>query len=402
MDISKKILSDPINKWVFRNAGTDVYLVGGYIRDFLLGRDAHDKDYVLKRTAKQIAVKFAKKFDGTFIELKEELTYRVALRDGQFIDFNNLEQNIEVDLLLRDYTINAIAWSPDTGIIDPAGGVLSLGKRRISTISPENLQKDPLRVLRAYRIAAELNFTIDSITRTYLKKYSPSLIYSSPERITEELYKLLNAEDSLKYLKFCGQDGILKTLFNVTLYNIKGNLALLTIFDIFIKYSNEFIKLEKPISQGLSRLGLIRLSLLLSNNKNISKTCYFKCLAPSNTIKQKVRELQNAHNLHRGRITDSKLYEIYVAAGTSVYETALIMASMRTRKRDRQRFINMADHYLKICKRPLIDGNEIQRILKIKEGTLIGLILGEVKEGQFMGFFNNQKVVRDWIISNFT
>ena len=55
MDISEKILSDPINKWVFTNAGTEVFLVGGYIRDLLLDRASHDKDYVLKNKAKTIA-----------------------------------------------------------------------------------------------------------------------------------------------------------------------------------------------------------------------------------------------------------------------------------------------------------------------------------------------------------
>jgi len=402
MDVSKKILSDPINKWVFMNAGTEVFLVGGYIRDLLIGRDAYDKDYVLKKNAKQTAIRFAKKFKGTFIELKEELTYRVALKDGQFIDFNNFENDIEEDLLLRDYTINAMAWSPKTGIIDPSGGISSLGKREISTVSHYNLQNDPLRVLRAYRIAAQLNFSIDSNTRAYLKKYSSTLINSAPERITGELYKLLNSTDPLKYLKLCGQDGIFNAILGVTPRNIKVNLGFIAVFDEFINNSAKFRELDEMISQGLTRLGLIRISLLLPYDINGDKSIYFEYLRPSNIIKQKIREIQEAGNLNRGRITDSRLYEIYRAAGTSVYDISLIMASTRIRRRDRQRYINKAYDYMKINEKHLLNGNEIQSILKIKEGAQIGKIQDKIKEGQFKGLFKNKRQAREWIMSNFT
>lgn len=402
MDISNKILSDPINKWVFSNAGTEVYLVGGYIRDLLLDRAPYDKDYVLKKNAKNMAIEFSEKFEGTFIELKEELTYRVALKDGQLIDFNNFEKDIEGDLLLRDYTINAIAWSPETGIIDPTGGISSLGKRKITTVSPYNLKKDPLRILRAYRIAAQLNFLIDLKTRAYLREYSSLLVNSAPERITEELYKLLNSDSPVKYLKLCGQDDIFKTIFDVTYRNVKANLGLVGLIDEFIKNSREFKELDEPISQGLIRLGLIRLSLLLRYEKSSNKSCYFKCLKPSNIIKKKIREIHEACSLYRGRITNSRLYEIYRTAGTSVFEIALIMASTRIRRRDRQRFINRAYDYLVINERHLIDGNEIQRMLNIKEGARIGKIQEKIKEKQFKGFFKNKSEAREWIISNLT
>lgn len=402
MDISEKILSDPINQWVFNNSGTEVFLVGGYIRDLLLGKAAYDKDYVLKNNAKDIAVEFSKKFKGTFIELKEELSYRVSLKDGQFIDFNSFEKDIEEDLRLRDYTINAMAWSPETGIVDPTGGLSSLKKRRISTISPNNLRNDPLRVLRAYRIAAQLNFSIDLKTRTYLREYSSSLVNAAPERITEELYKLLNSVAPQKYLKLCGQDDIFKAIFGVTYRNIKRNLRFVAIFDEFIQKSCKFKELDEPVSQGLIRLGLIRISLLLQYDIKSNKTIYYKYLRPSNIIKQKIREIQKAGNLYKGMITNSRLYEIYRAAGTSVFEIALIMASMRTRKRDRMRFINKANQYLMINKRHLIDGNEIQTILSIKEGARIGRIQEKVKERQFKGFLRNKGEAREWIISNFT
>ena len=402
MDISEKILSDPINEWVFANAGTEVFLVGGYIRDLLLDRASYDKDYALKSNAKNIAVKFAKEFKGTFIELKEEYTYRVALKDGQFIDFNNFEMEIEGDLLLRDYTINAMAWSPETGIIDPTGGLSSLKKKRITTVNPNNMRQDPLRVLRAYRIAAQLNFSIDLKTRAYLREYSCLLIKAAPERITEELYKLLNSTDPLKYLKLCGQDDIFKAIFGVTYRNIKDNLRLIAFFEEFITKSTKFNGLDEPISQGLNRLGLIRISLLLKYDIKSNKTVYYKYLSPSSIIKQKIREIQEAGNLNRGRITDTRLYEIYKTAGTSAFEIALIMSSLRSRKRDRKRLIKKVNQYLKIKDKHLIDGNEIQSILSIKEGARIGRLQEKIKERQFKELINNESEARAWIISSFT
>ncbi len=106
--------------------------------------------------------------------------------------------------------------------------------------------------------------------------------------------------------------------------------------------------------------------------------------------------------MNKGRITDSRLYEIYRAAGTTVFEIALIMASMRTRRRDRERFINRSNEYLRINRRHLIDGNEIQTILGIKEGAQIGKIQEMIKKGQFKGFIKNKNETRQWIISNFT
>ncbi len=403
MDISKKIIADPINKWVFNNSGTEVYLVGGYIRDFLIGRKAYDKDYVLKKNAKQIAQRFAKKFNGTFIKLKEEITYRVALKNGEFIDFNNFKGKIEGDLLLRDYTVNAMAWSPETGIIDPTGGMVSLRNKNISAIAPNNLQKDPLRVLRGYRIAAELHFSIDACTRAYLKQYSDSLIKSAPERITGEIYKLLNSTDPLKYLRFCAQDGIFRVVFNVTNRNIKVNLELLAVFDDFMENHEQSFGLKEHISQNLSRLGLIRLSLLIKDGTNPeNNSSFLKYISPSNIIYQKIHEIQNALIQYKGRITDSKLYKIYKTAGTSAHEIALIMASTRSKKSEGQRFINKANDYHRITERHLIDGNEIQRLLCIEEGALIGTIQEKIRENQFRGFLKSKSETREWIISNFT
>jgi hypothetical protein len=106
--------------------------------------------------------------------------------------------------------------------------------------------------------------------------------------------------------------------------------------------------------------------------------------------------------LYIGRMTEKRLYEIYRAAGNSVYETALIMSSKRKRRRDRERFIHRASDYQKIKEISLINGNEIKKLLGIGEGAEIGRIKTKIEEAQFKGIFRNKSQARQWIISNFT
>ena len=165
MSISDKILSDPVNKWVFANSKNDTYLVGGYVRDLLRSRRSRDKDFVIKQNAGEIARKTAQKFKGTFIELKKNHTFRVAMDRKRFIDFTYLTDGIRDNLNERDFTVNAIAWSPDSGVIAPPDYMDDIRNKVIRTVSTESLINDPLRVLRAYRLSAQLDFEIGRNTR---------------------------------------------------------------------------------------------------------------------------------------------------------------------------------------------------------------------------------------------
>ncbi|MBI5664063.1 MAG: CCA tRNA nucleotidyltransferase, partial [Nitrospirae bacterium] len=217
MDLANKILSDPINQWLFNHARKDIYLVGGYIRDLLHGGDiSKDKDYILKHNARKIALITSNKFKGTFIELKKDRMFRVALNDGQFLDFSQMQNNVLKDLSKRDFRINAIAWSPVKGLIDPFDGRTDLKNKIIRMISPENLSEDPLRLLRAYRLAAQLGFTIERDTRNYLRKYSSKIKKTASERITQELFKLLMTENASYYIALCEKDKVLHKILNVT------------------------------------------------------------------------------------------------------------------------------------------------------------------------------------------
>lgn len=173
----------------------DIYLVGGAVRDFLLGKNTFDKDIIVK-SAEEFASRFANDNDGTFIELdKENKIYRVVLSDKvNYIDVTEAD-DIEQDLKRRDFTINSIAVNlKNDEIIDVTGGRLDLERGIIRSISEGNLVDDPLRILRGYRFAATLGFEIESETQRQIDKHLDLILEPARERITYEIMKLFDGK----------------------------------------------------------------------------------------------------------------------------------------------------------------------------------------------------------------
>ena len=173
----------------------NIYLVGGAVRDFLLGKNTFDKDIIVK-SAEEFASRFANDNDGTFIELdKENKIYRVVLSDKvNYIDVTEAD-DIEQDLKRRDFTINSIAVNlKNDEIIDVTGGRLDLERGIIRSISEGNLVDDPLRILRGYRFAATLGFEIESETQRQIDKHLDLILEPARERITYEIMKLFDGK----------------------------------------------------------------------------------------------------------------------------------------------------------------------------------------------------------------
>lgn len=399
--LSRRILSDPINKWVFSNTKKEVYLVGGYVRDLLMRHVSKDKDFVIEKDFEGTARRAAKKFKGTFIILKKNQTCRVALKNGEFIDFTPLQCPIEENLAQRDFTINAMAWSPERGIIDPFGGMDSLGKKVIKVVLPSNLADDPLRVLRAYRIASEKGFIIERDTIKYLRQYADGLSEVASERITEELFKILNHKYADKQLKDAYGNMVLEKIIITDRRKLRENLKLMTKYRIFIyKIDKKSIYrlLKEKVGQGLIRDGLIKLAILLIEEE--SEESRFKSLSPSKAIKKGITDIQKALKLSRGRITDKKLYEIFKAADEYVLEIALLLSVFK--KSGGSRFLKRADDFIRIRKNILFSGNDIQTMLKVSQCVIIGKILDLFQGQRFLKRLKTKAEARRWIISNFT
>ena len=197
------------------------YLVGGSVRDALMGRVFVDRDIAIK-DAENFAKKLAEKFNATFIVLDPEYKiYRLVLEDKiNYLDISeiqgelNADANIEEDLSRRDFAMNAIAINLANGeIIDPFGGKSDIENKIIRHIKDSNFEEDPLRILRAFRFAATTGFELSEETKACIRKFKHLLFNPAKERINYELMKLFGGGNCSKVLLEMDEFGILEELF---------------------------------------------------------------------------------------------------------------------------------------------------------------------------------------------
>src|SRR2546426_6363831 len=172
-------------------AGEEAWIVGGAVRDRLLGREVVDVD-IACREPERAARRYAKRSGGApFPVSVRHRAWRVALADGRTIDFTPLTSTIEDDLATRDFTINAIAEPLAGGeAVDPFGGRDDIEARVVRAVSDGALEADPLRLLRAVRLEDELGFRMAPETEALVRKHAGLASQPAGERILGELRRL--------------------------------------------------------------------------------------------------------------------------------------------------------------------------------------------------------------------
>lgn len=185
--------------------GYEAFAVGGCVRDTLLGRTPGDWDITTSARPEQVKALFRRTIDtgiqhGTVTVMLERTGYEVTTYriDGEYEDGRHPRQveftsDLLEDLKRRDFTINAMAYSHETGIVDAFGGMEDLEKRVIRCVGEpmERFEEDALRILRAIRFSAQLDFSIEEKTREAITRIAPNLAKVSRERVQMELTKLL-------------------------------------------------------------------------------------------------------------------------------------------------------------------------------------------------------------------
>src|SRR5437588_5370482 len=179
-------------------AGTAAWLVGGSVRDRVLGRATADADVVVDGDTQQAARAIAAAAGRAFwFSLSDEFgAWRVQSRDGSWqIDVEQLRgESLQEDLALRDFTVNAIAEPLAGGEpIDPLGGLEDLAARRLRLAGPDAFKSDPLRVLRLARLAVQLELEPDRETVIAAREYAPRLVGCSAERAFVELRRIVSS-----------------------------------------------------------------------------------------------------------------------------------------------------------------------------------------------------------------
>jgi poly(A) polymerase len=199
--------------------GTPVYLVGGAVRDHLMGLDSRDLDIAVKEGAIQLGRRVADASNGAFYVLDAKRgTARVLMNKNDekiILDFANFRgDNIEADLSNRDFSVNALAFHLDDPhvIIDPLNGQLDISSKTIRACSHSSFRDDPVRILRAVRFIFQLGFTIEPTTEEYLRKSVPLLANSSIERQRDELFYILGGPKPSAALAVLEKLGVLPFL----------------------------------------------------------------------------------------------------------------------------------------------------------------------------------------------
>jgi len=237
--------------------GSFCFLVGGWIRDRIINRpigENIDIDFIITADPLQVVNNLKKIIKGDIFQFEKEKKVATFLFkennynyrfDFSYLDISDILSNLDIDfyqkeelilerlikdLLERDFTINAIAVNFDdtsslsastTVLIDPSNGFKDLQEGIIRPISIENIIKDPVRILRGYRLALELDFTIDKEFEKFVKN-NPNLIEKSPkERIRDELLKIISNENSKDTLNKLLENKILKKVISENLKDLK-------------------------------------------------------------------------------------------------------------------------------------------------------------------------------------
>ncbi len=207
------------------SAGYEAYAVGGCVRDSILGRTPNDWDITTSAKPLETKALFKKTFDtgikhGTISvllgkEIYEVTTYRI---DGEYEDARHPKEvtftaELKEDLLRRDFTINAMAYNPTSGIVDLYGGIEDLKNHVIRCVGVphDRFSEDALRIMRAVRFAAQLDYTIEEKTQEAIRELAGTLSKISAERIQVELIKLLTS-DHPEFLKLAWELGITKVI----------------------------------------------------------------------------------------------------------------------------------------------------------------------------------------------
>ena len=258
------------------------WIVGGALRDELLGREVTDIDIAVEGNPEDAARELAAELRGPVFQLSEAFgAWRVVdRRGGRVYDFARLQgETIEEDLAKRDFTVNAMARPRGGGeLIDPLGGRADLEARTLRVLGPGAYENDPLRPLRLARFAAELGFAPDPETERLTAEAAPRVSEASGERVFAELRRLLVAPKALEGLALADRLGLVRAVLPelADLHDVEqSHYHHLDVYGHTVEVLERLIELEseasgelrevldEPLADELTRGEALRLGALL-------------------------------------------------------------------------------------------------------------------------------------------
>ncbi|WP_254174552.1 CCA tRNA nucleotidyltransferase [Planktothrix pseudagardhii] len=373
------------------------YLVGGAVRDGLMGRTTPilDLDFVLLQDAVKTARTLAEQYQAGFVLLDAQRHIARVVFDQVTVDFAQAQGNsLEQDLRRRDFTVNAIAFDPFTQtFIDLNKGQEDLQRRLIKMISPENLQDDPLRLLRGYRQAAQLGFKIEDQTQATIQEFAPLLSRVAVERIRTELVYLLNTPNATPLIQQAWEVGLLSPYFKGADQQFK-RLSQIDISAIKVGeiYPQVLLELSQELSYTLkiSRLAIAKLTCLLNQDITLAETELLGLKLSKLELKSTLAILKGLSQLKLLKTRELSLREQYfLFQNLGLLFSALIVSaiadgfSLESISPLMNRYLNPNDPVAH--PQLLLTGNELMEALNLRPSPKIGELLLEIQLGQIEG-----------------
>lgn len=379
-----------------------VYLVGGAVRDALLGRRAEylDLDFVMPTSAVKTARAIALHYQAGFVLLDAERQIaRVVFKDAT-VDFAQQEGcSLETDLRRRDFTVNAIAYNPHTKeIIDPLRGYGDLQQGLLRMVNAANLQDDPLRLLRAYRQAAQLNFVIEPNTLSVIRQLAPELGKVAAERVRVELSYLLSSTQGTYWLKTAFEDGLLFTWFKSA---TQAQLALVEAVDkAAVTLTETWQDLGAELSQSVREplkttwLSIAKLVCLVNQQPELAEIELIQLTYSRAEIRGVTTILKLLPQL-KPEMSLAEQFFFFRAAGRVFPSIAVLAVAVRTSRamsNDKllriyapliNRYLNPSDPVAHPV--PLVTGKELMEALQLRSSPLVGELLLQIQLAQIEG-----------------
>ncbi|WP_373525313.1 CCA tRNA nucleotidyltransferase [Nostoc sp.] len=382
------------------------YMVGGAVRDAILGRTREylDLDFVIPSNAVKVARAIAHYYNAGFVLLDRERQIARVVFPYATADFAQQEGNsLEVDLHRRDFTVNAIAYNPHTQeIIDPLQGHADLQQGILRMISPANLEDDPLRLMRAYRQASQLGFTIEPATQAAIRLLASHISKVAAERVRVEIGYLLANSQGTPWITSAWEDGLLAPFFKNATH--ESLIKLVAVDNAAVLLTQNWPQLGTQLQNYIrdriktTWLGIAKLTCLVNPDPELAEIE----LQQLTYSRAEIRGVTTAIKvLPQFQVADMSLREQYflfhdadiVFPATVVLAIALdnLVEAMSSHKQLRSlmyaplinRYLNPDD--LVAHPTPLVSGKELIITLDVPASPIIGKLLSEIAVAQAEG-----------------
>jgi len=372
-----------------------VYVVGGAVRDALLGRVRAelDLDLVIPAGAVAVARQLATAHRAGFVLLDAERQIARVVFPGLTVDIAQQDgSSITDDLARRDYTLNAIAYDLQTKeLIDPLSGIQDIQQHMLRMVSKDNLISDPLRLLRAYRQGAQLNFTIESDTRRAIRELVPLLTTVAAERVLMELRYLLQASSSSQWLVAMVADDLLTGWLKIPGRDVADRLAK---FDRACQLIQQYYPaLDRELDRAfrdtiaISRKSLGKFTILLSPDLQLATAQMLRLTFSSAEIQVVSTAITYLPQLLGAEMSLREQYFWFQSVGNNFPLLVILAITTGVELVD---LVTLIDRYLDPHNQvahptPLVSGRDLVESLQIAPSPTIGKLLTEIQIARIMG-----------------